>query len=228
MRKKDLSALIEYLPHSSLDIKRRERTGIIEAVFAEYKDKDMLLDIARALVKRKAPVFFTRISREKADYLLQNIKGLIYSPEARICYKPQRRRKSVGLVSVVSGGTSDSLYMEEVCLTLGYLGNRFVRIPDAGVAGVHRLIPYLGVLRRSNVVVVLAGMEGALPSLIGGIVNAPVIAVPTPVGYGVSDGGFAALLGMLSSCSPNVTVVNIGNGFGAACVASLINHKRGG
>ncbi len=228
MRKKDLLQIVEYLPHSALDIRRRERTGIIEAVYAEHKDKDVLLDIAKALIKRNAPLFFTRVDTKKADFLIKNIDGLIYSPAARICYIPQKnRKKKVGFISVVSAGSSDRFYMEEVCLTLDYLGNRFTRIPDVGISGIHRLLPYIKVLKRSSVVVVIAGMEGALPSLIGGLVNAPIIAVPSPVGYGISSGGFAALAGMLSSCSPNVAVVNIGNGFGAACVASLINHKRG-
>lgn len=227
MRKRDIISLVEYLPHSALDIKRRERTGIIEAVYSEFKTKEILLDIARKLIKRKAPLFFTRVCQDKAEFLLDKIDGLVYVPEAQIVYKPQKKRKKIGFVSVVSAGTSDRLYLEEAALTLDFLGNNFAKISDVGVAGVHRILPYIRLLRRSRAVVVIAGMEGALPSLIGGIVNAPVIAVPSPVGYGVSSGGFAALLGMLSSCSPNVCVVNIGNGFGAACIASLINHSRG-
>lgn len=225
MRREELYRYVEYLSHSALDIKRRERTGLIEAVYSEYKDPELLLDIARSLLKRKAPIFFTRIDKEKAKFLTTRIKGLVYKPEARICYKPVKRKK-VGFVSVVSAGTSDRLYLEEAALTLDYLGNKVVKIADVGVAGVHRILPYLKWLKRSRAVVVIAGMEGALPSLIGGIVNVPVIAVPSPVGYGVSQGGFAALLGMLSSCSPNVCVVNIGNAFGAACIASLINRGK--
>ncbi len=228
MLRKDLSSLVEYISHSSLDIRRRERTGIIEAVYSEFKEAPVLLDIARALLRRKAPLFFTRVNPAKAEFLLNHLKGLLYVPEAQILYKPLRKRKKTGFVSVVSAGTSDRLYLEEACVTLDFLGNNFAKICDVGVAGVHRILPYIRILRKSRSVIVIAGMEGALPSLIGGIVNVPVIAVPSPVGYGISAGGFAALLGMLSSCSPNVCVVNIGNSFGAACVASLINHKRGG
>ncbi|MCX7945190.1 MAG: nickel pincer cofactor biosynthesis protein LarB [Deltaproteobacteria bacterium] len=226
MRSKELKAFVEYISHSALDIRRRERTGIIEAVYSEYKEPEVLLDIAKALIRRKAPLFFTRVNAEKADFILSHIDGLIYVPEAQIVYMPHKKRKRVGLVSVVSAGTSDRLFLEEACLTLNFLGNNYAKISDVGVAGVHRIIPYLKTLKRSSAVIVVAGMEGALPSLIGGIVNVPVIAVPTPIGYGVSYGGFAALLGMLSSCSPNVCAVNIGNGFGAACIASLINHKN--
>ena len=226
VKKSDISHLVEYISHSALDIKRRERTGIIEAVYAEYKSIEKLSDIVESLFKRRAPVFITRIDEEKAKILISKFRGLIYNREARICYLPEKR-KGVGLVSVVSAGTSDSLYVEEAYQTLLYLGNNAKKIVDVGVAGIHRLAPYIKVLRRSSAVIVIAGMEGALPSLIGGLVNVPVIAVPSPVGYGVSYGGYAALMGMLSSCAPNVTVVNIGNTFGAACVASLINHMRG-
>ncbi len=226
-RQDKLLSFIEYIPHSSLDIRRRERTGIIEAVYSEFKDPQMIVDIANALIRRKAPLFFTRVSSDKAEYVLDKISGLVYIPEAQILYKPEKRKKKVGLVSVISAGSSDRLYLEEAAVTLDFLGNNFEKICDVGVAGVHRIIPYLKTIRRSRAVIVIAGMEGALPSLIGGIVNAPVIAVPSPIGYGVAGGGFAALAGMLSSCSPNVCVVNIGNSFGAACIASLINHKRG-
>ncbi|MGB9600498.1 MAG: nickel pincer cofactor biosynthesis protein LarB [Myxococcota bacterium] len=229
MRKKDLSKYIEYISHSALDIRRRERTGIIEAVYCEHKSKEMILDVAKALIRRRSPLFFTRISKEKADFLMSHIKGhLVYNEDAMVCYRPIMRKKRVGLVSVVSAGTSDRMLVEEAALTLDFLGNRIEKIQDVGVAGLHRILPYLRVLRKSNAVIVIAGMEGALPSLIGGIVNSPVIAVPSPVGYGVSEGGFTALFSMLSSCSPNVATVNIGNAFGAACIASLINHRKGG
>jgi len=226
MKKSDLSDVVEYISHSALDIRRRERTGIIEAIYAEYKSAEKLSDIVQSLLKRRAPVFITRIDEEKARYLISKYRGLVYNREARICYLPEKKKRS-GLVSVVSAGTADGVYVEEAFQTLTYLGNNARKIVDVGVAGIHRLAPYIKVLRRSSAVIVIAGMEGALPSLIGGLVSVPVIAVPSPIGYGVSSGGYAALLGMLSSCSPNVSVVNIGNTFGAACIASLINHRRG-
>lgn len=225
MRLYDLHNYVEYISHSALDIRRRERTGIIEAVYCEYKSPEVILDIAKALKKRGAPLFFTRISKEKADFLMSRIKGLIYSETGMVCYEPVKQKKKVGLVSIVSAGTSDRMLVEEAAITLEFLGNNIKKIQDVGVAGLHRIVPYIRILRRSSAIIVIAGMEGALPSLIGGIVNAPIIAVPSPCGYGVSKGGFVALLTMLSSCSPNVAVVNIGNAFGAACIASLINHR---
>jgi hypothetical protein len=136
-----------------------------------------------------------------------------------------KTERGVGEVAVVTAGTSDIPVAEEAALTAETMGNRVVRVWDAGVAGIHRVLAERELLRRARVVIVAAGMEGALPSVVGGLVNVPVVAVPTSVGYGASFNGIAALLGMLNSCSSNVTVVNIDNGFGAGFVASLINRR---
>lgn len=212
--------------YARLDVHRPARTGLPEAVFAEGKTADQCARIAAELDALGHPVLVTRLDASKAEAVMRAVPDGRYHPEARIFAK--RRGDDPhplkGPVVVVCAGTSDLPVAEEAAITLETLGQPVERLNDVGVAGIHRLLARVDVLRRAGVVIVAAGMEGALPSVVGGLVSVPVIALPTPVGYGSGAGGYAALLGMLNSCSPNVTVVNVGNGFGAACVAALANR----
>lgn len=212
--------------YARVDVHRPARTGLPEAVFAEGKTAEQCARIAAELDALGHPVIVTRLDATKAEAVQRAVPDGRYHPHARIFAK--RRGDDPhplkGPVAVVCAGTSDLPVAEEAAITLESIGQPVERLNDVGVAGIHRLFARLDVLRRAGVCIVAAGMEGALPSVIGGLVSVPVIAVPTPVGYGSGAGGYAALLGMLNSCSPNVTVVNVGNGFGAACVAALANR----
>lgn len=209
-----------------VDVHRPARTGLPEAVFAEGKSAEQCARIAAELDALGHPVLVTRLDAAKAEAVARAVPEGRYHPQARIF---ARRRGDdphplKGPVAVICAGTSDLPVAEEAAITLETIGQPVERLCDVGVAGIHRLLARLDVLRRAGVCIVAAGMEGALPSVVGGLVSVPVIALPTPVGYGSGTGGYAALLGMLNSCSPNVTVVNVGNGFGAACVAALANR----
>src|SRR5215210_3852732 len=187
----------EDLGHARVDHARAARQGFPEVVFGAGKTRAQVVEIVEALARRSPNLLVTR----------------------------DRAERGAGTVMVVTAGTSDIPVAEEAALTAEAMGNRVERVWDAGVAGIHRIMSERERLRAARVLVVAAGMEGALPSVVGGLVSVPVIAVPTSVGYGASFGGVAALLGMLNSCSSNVTVVNIDNGFGAGFVASLINRN---
>jgi NCAIR mutase (PurE)-related protein len=179
------------------------------------------------MIKHKGPVLATRVCAEKAETVLHTLPELKYNPEARILfYQPitSEMAQKRGYVLVICAGTSDTPVAEEASFTAECLGNQVNRLYDAGVAGLHRLLNQHQLLSEAAVIIVAAGMEGALPSVVGGLVSCPVIAVPTSIGYGASFGGIAALLGMLNSCAPGVAVVNIDNGFGAACMADAINR----
>jgi len=218
----------ESLTHACVDHQRSLRTGIPEVIYGASKSADQIIDIARSLMKNQGPILATRVSREKAEAVLDNLPDFHYSEEARMLYlrqdmadAPPRR----GQVLVLCAGTSDVPVAEEASLTAQCLGNEVTRLYDVGVAGLHRLLNRQQELRQAAVIIVAAGMEGALPSVVAGLVSCPVVAVPTSVGYGASFGGIAALLGMLNSCAPGVAVVNIDNGFGAACMADAINRR---
>jgi len=174
-------------------------------------------------------LIISRLDEDKARALGRKLRGLKYHPDARIGTVIKARVKPAGhgVVMVLCAGTSDISVAEEAALCAEAFGNRVARVYDVGVAGIHRLTANLDAIRGASVLIVVAGMEGALPSVVAGLVDKPVIAVPTSVGYGASMGGLAALLGMLNSCAGGITVVNIDNGFGAACIASLINHLDG-
>jgi NCAIR mutase (PurE)-related protein len=220
---------VEVLESARLDHHRSLRTGLPEAVFGENKSTDQLIEILEALLQKRTVVLATRVSAEKAGAVLSRLSGLTYHPVARILtgndqyITPDCAR---GMIVIVTAGTSDLPVAEEARITLQWFGHPVERIYDAGVAGIHRILAHSSLLQQGTVIIVVAGMEGALPSVVAGLTAAPVIGVPTSVGYGSGAGGFSALLGMLNSCSPGLAVVNIDNGFGAACMAAAINRKK--
>jgi len=213
------------LGHTVLDTQRELRCGHPEVVFGQGKRPEELVDIARALLARHDRLLVTRLSDEGARALC--------AADARVRWHPASRcatvvhpdaAPGVGRVLVVSAGTSDGPVAEEAPITARMHGAHVEELRDVGVAGLHRLLAHADELHAANALIVVAGMEGALPSVVGGLVDRPVIAVPTSVGYGASLGGLAALLAMLNSCAAGVTVVNIDNGFGAGCAAARINR----
>ena len=215
------------------DHSRAQRQGAGEVIYGESKSAEQIAGIMRALREGGQPlVMATRVSAEKAleaQALLpvELADECVYAQEARMLLCGQMPQPDgAGTVVVACAGTSDLYCAEEAALTAEALGNRVERIYDVGVAGIHRLLAHEEQLRGARCIVAVAGMEGALPSVIGGLVSCPVIAVPTSVGYGASFGGVTALLAMLNSCASGVSVVNIDNGFGAGYQASLINHRR--
>lgn len=216
----------EDLGFAKVDHHRALRQGFPEVIMGEGKAAADIAVIAKTMRRRKANVLITRLSPEKMLALKKEIKGLRYHPSARAATwvgKPIRVTGK-GSILVVCAGTSDIPVAEEAALTVEMMGNRVDRLYDVGVAGIHRLLENRDRLLSASVLIVVAGMEGALPSVVGGLVDRPVIAVPTSVGYGASFHGLAALLGMLNSCAAGVTVVNIDNGFGAGFAASQINR----
>jgi len=221
-----LGSSYESLEFATLDVGRETRTGVSEVIFGEGKTPDQVVSIAEALYKRKKRFLATRTSADVFELVKQVVPGATYNEAARAIVVGGHRKRKKGRIAVVSAGTSDMPVAEEAAVTAEFLGNRVERIYDVGVAGLHRLFGHLPRLRRAGVIIVIAGMEGALASVVSGLVNAPVIGVPTSVGYGASFKGIASLLTMLNTCSPGVTVVNIDNGFGAAVSASLMNGKR--
>lgn len=217
----------ESLANACIDHQRSIRTGIPEVIYGASKTPEQIVTIAKAMLMHDNPVLATRVNPEKAEHILRILPDLQYSNDAHMLYfcphtseLPKRR----GSVLVICAGTSDIPVAEEARLTAQCFGNQVNRLYDVGVAGLHRLLNKQELLHSATVIIVAAGMEGALPSVVGGMVSCPVIAVPTSVGYGASFGGIAALLGMLNSCAPGVAVVNIDNGFGAACMADSINR----
>ncbi len=214
------------LEDARVDTHRALRSGQPEVVLGEGKAPDQIARIVRALAETGGNVLVTRVAPDTALAVRAEIPELAYKSEACALVMRQGVAPSPGrgTIAVVSAGTADGRVAEEACVTAELFGNKVERLYDVGVAGVHRLLASMDVLRSAHVLIAIAGMEGALPSVVGGLVDRPVIAVPTSVGYGASFGGVAALLGMLNSCASNVTVVNIDNGFGAAYVASLINR----
>jgi NCAIR mutase (PurE)-related protein len=214
------------LGHSTVDTHRALRQGFPEVIFGLGKTVAQIVEVARALGP-EANVLVTRVRPETAAELTAALGGV--HDEASRTLRLVRRPivpRGRGPVAVVSAGTSDQPVAEEAAVTAEMLGNEVDRIYDVGVAGIHRVLHKTERLRRATVLVVVAGMEGALPSVVGGLVGKPVIAVPTSIGYGASFGGIAALLGMLNSCASGVTVVNIDNGFGAGYAAALINRRE--
>jgi NCAIR mutase (PurE)-related protein len=200
------------------------RKGFPEVVFGAGKTPEQTVRIAAKLLEREQRVLVTRITGEHARALKRKFKIAVHHPLARcVTLEKKPLPKRPGRIAVVCAGTSDLPVAEEAAVTAEIMGNRVERICDAGVSGLHRLLPHLETILGANVLVVVAGMEGALPSVVAGLVSCPVIAVPTSIGYGASFGGIAALLAMLNSCASGVTVVNIDNGFGAGYAASQIN-----
>ena len=217
---------VEELPYASVDHHRALRQGFPEVIFGQGKTPEHIAGIAERLAARGDGFLATRVSPEAADRLRDAVPAVEINELGRTAWlAPDApvERKTRGSVLIVTAGTSDLPVAEEAAVTAAASAKPVERLTDVGVAGIHRILSRGDVLRSAAVVIVVAGMEGALPSVVGGLVSAPVIAVPTSVGYGASFGGIAALLGMLNSCASGVTVVNIDNGFGAAAAASRIN-----
>ena len=213
----------EDLGYAHVDTHRPLRTSFPEVVFGQGKTADQVAGIAQRIAATGYPVLVTKVTFGVFEVVAAALPTACYHEEARmITVPPTDPPKTRGNVTVVSGGTSDFPVSEEAAVTAEALGAAVVRIPDAGVAGLHRLLAHRESLYSANAIVAVAGMEGALPSVIGGLVSCPVIAVPTSVGYGSSFDGLAALLAMLNSCTPGVSVVNIDNGFGGGYQAALI------
>jgi pyridinium-3,5-biscarboxylic acid mononucleotide synthase len=215
----------EDLGFAKVDHHRALRHGMPEVIFGQGKTPEQIKAIAETILARSANMLVTRIAHDAAELLVKTFPDAEYSPLARVVRVWRDRTvHGKGLITVACAGTSDLYVAEEARITAETMGNRVDSISDIGVAGIHRTLNNRERLTQARVVICCAGMEGALPSVVGGLVSVPVIAVPTTVGYGASFNGLAALLGMLNSCASNVSVVNIDNGFGAAYVASLINR----
>ena len=215
------------LHHATIDLQRKSRTGAPEVIFGANKKPEQIADIFEVLIQNNQNVLATRITQEAADIVAERVDSVVFDALSRTLRKVvEPPNNTSGKIAVVAAGTSDLPVSEEAAITAEFYGNTVTRITDVGVAGLHRLLERVEELRSANVVIVAAGMEGALPSVVGGLVAVPVIAVPTSVGYGSNFGGLTALLGMLNSCTSNITVVNIDNGFGAGNVASLINKAH--
>ena len=211
--------------YAKVDMHRGIRQGVPEVIYGAGKTKEHILGIARAMLQNgQETVLITRLCREAADFVAAELP-LEYHEIAKIGIIGGMPEKSGrGRIVVATGGTSDMPVAEEAALTAEALGNEVLRLYDVGVSGIHRLLSHMDAIMGARAVVAVAGMEGALPSVIGGLADCPVIAVPTSVGYGAAFGGVAALLSMLNSCASGVSVVNIDNGFGAGYLASMINH----
>lgn len=217
----------EDLGYAKVDHHRALRQGVPEVVFGSGKTPSQIVGITRSMTARGGSVLITRLSPDKAEAVAEEI-AISYDPVSRIAIAGERPVPDAkGHIVVATGGTSDIPVAEEAAVTAEALGNPVERLYDVGVAGLHRLLAKLDVLMGARVVVAVAGMEGALASVIGGLCDCPVIAVPTSIGYGANFGGLSALLSMLNSCASGVSVVNIDNGFGAGYLASMINHMGG-
>ncbi len=218
---------MDSLGYAVIDTDRSSRTGIPEVIYSAGKTPQQVAEISARMNERGIPVLATRAEPEVFEAVREKIPGAVYYEMAKaIVYQPREPEISKGYIAVVSAGTSDMPVSEEAAITAEFLGNRVERIYDVGVAGIHRLFHRIELIRGASVVIVAAGMEGALASVIGGMVDIPVIGIPCSTGYGANFGGVSALLSMLNSCAAGVSVVNIDNGFGAACQAHLINKSK--
>lgn len=209
-----------------IDHHRSLRRGLAEVIYGEGKEVDDILAIMERMLARGDNIMVTRLSKEKAEPIRAKFPPSIYYAKSRVLTLLQNEPviRGRGIILVISAGTSDIPVAEEAAVTASFMGNRVETVHDLGVSGLHRVLSHRDRLTAASVIIVVAGMEGALPSVVGGLVDKPVIAVPTSIGYGASFEGMAALLGMLNSCASGVTVVNIDNGFGAGYAASLINR----
>ena len=216
------------LGYAKVDLHRKVRQGANEVIYGEGKTAEQIIGILQSMkTNGQENVLITRLDKEKAKVIQDEIP-IRYHETARIGIAGQMAAPGgIGKIVVATGGTSDIPVAEEAALTAEFLGNPVVRLYDVGVAGIHRLLNHSEELMGASVVIAIAGMEGALASVVGGLVDCPVIAVPTSVGYGASFGGLAALLSMLNSCASGVSVVNIDNGFGAGYLAGMLNHMGG-
>jgi hypothetical protein len=223
------TSMAETLEFATLDHHRELRQGFPEVILCEGKTPRQVAEIARRIVRHGSVLLATRAGRDHYLATRKLVRGARYNPVARTILARERKAPPAGrgTILVITAGTSDIPVAEEALETARIMGNRVEHLFDVGVAGIHRILARSETLRRASVIIVVAGMEGALASVVGGLVRVPVIAVPTSTGYGASFGGVSALLGMLNSCAAGVTVVNIDNGFGAAFAASVINRQQG-
>lgn len=213
--------------YAKVDLHRKIRQGAAEVIYGAGKTPEQIEGIIRTMERNgQSRVLITRMSQEAADYVAQHL-ALDYHADAKVgIVGGFPEPGGIGKVVIATGGTSDIPVAEEAALTAQVLGSRVVRLYDVGVAGVHRLLAHMDLIMDASVIIAIAGMEGALASVVGGLADCPVIAVPTSVGYGTSFGGVSALLSMLNSCASGVSVVNIDNGFGAGYLANMINHME--
>jgi pyridinium-3,5-biscarboxylic acid mononucleotide synthase len=212
------------LGYATIDTHRELRTGYPEVIFGQGKTPEQVAGIVRFMLTHDNNILATRVTEAMVEKVLEVCPDAVYNPMARtIAIRKKDIQPPPTYIAVITAGTSDLPVAEEAAVTAEIFGNRVERVVDVGVAGIHRLYNKLDVVRQARVSVVVAGMEGALPSIVGGLVDKPVIAVPTSVGYGANFGGLSALLGMLTSCASGTCVVNIDNGFGAGFLASMIN-----
>lgn len=209
---------------AKLDTSREQRSGFPEVIFCSGKTDDFLVSIYRKMVESEGRAFGTRASAHQAELVKTEIPAAMYDPVSRILKVEPEERERLGCIAVVTGGTADIPVAEEAAQTAEYFGSRVERIYDVGVSGIHRLLSQTDRIRSANCVIAVAGMEGALASVIGGLVKNPVIAVPTSVGYGANLQGLSALLTMINSCANGIAVVNIDNGYGAGYIATQINR----
>lgn len=222
-----MSDCFEDLGFAKLDMSRRQRTGMPETVYCAGKTREQLTEILKTFQNKNCPVLGTRCSKEKADFVKAKGINVDYDEAAQVIMLPAPNKMHLnGLIAVCCGGTADIQVAEEAALTAEFFGATVERHFDVGVAGIHRLFAKLDDIRKADIIIAAAGMEGALPSVIAGLTEAPVIAVPTSIGYGALFNGLAPLLTMLNSCAEGVAVVNIDNGFGAAVTACKILRKQ--
>jgi len=227
--KEALNILKDYpyqdLTFAKIDHHRELRKGYPEIIFGLGKTEEQIVKIAQEIIKKKSNLLITKLDEETFKNVKKKIPGAQFNPLARIVYLIQKKPSpGNGKIAIITAGTSDIPVAEEAAVTCEILGNEIDKIYDVGVAGLHRFFGEYEKIKQARVIIIVAGMEGALPSVVAGVVNIPIIAVPTSVGYGASMKGLAALLAMLNSCPGGVGVVNIDNGFGAGYLASLINH----
>lgn len=229
MNIKEAEELLKKLPYEDLgyakiDHHRKVRQGFEEVIYCQGKETEHLVGICRRMADEKINVLGTRATKEQADAVIRAVPEFVYDPVSRLLKAEFRERESIGKIVVCTGGTADIPVAEEAASVAEFFGTNVTRLFDVGVAGIHRLLSNLEVFHKVNCVIAVAGMEGALPGVVAGLVDVPVIAVPTSVGYGASFGGLSALLTMINSCANGITVVNIDNGYGAGYVATQINR----
>ena len=218
----------EEMGYAKLDTDRKRRSGFAEVIYCQGKSDEFLPEIFRKLYEAEGEVFGTRADAHQYEIVRAVLPDISYDPVSRILKLEKKDKEHIGLVAVCTGGTADIPVAEEAAQTAEYFGSRVERIYDVGVSGMHRLFSRLETIQSANCVIAVAGMEGALASVMGGLVSRPVIAVPTSVGYGASMHGLSALLTMINSCANGIAVVNIDNGYGAGYLATQINRLAAG
>lgn len=226
---KEAEELLKKLPYEDLgyakiDHHRKIRQGFEEVIYCQGKETGHLVGICKRMAEERINVLGTRASQEQADAVMREVPQFVYDPVSRILKAEFTKKERIGRIVVCTGGTADISVAEEAASAAEFFGTQVTRLFDVGVAGIHRLLGNLEVFKSVSCVIAVAGMEGALPGVVAGLVEVPVIAVPTSVGYGASFGGLSALLTMINSCANGITVVNIDNGYGAGYVATQINR----